>query len=195
MAKASYGGNFYFNITDVYLSNEVTRIGDDAFYDFWSLTSITTPNSVTYIGSSAFGHCDELTSVTIENGEIDTYAFEYCRGLRRIDIGSGVTKIGDMAFFDVITHEASDDNYCPPESDIVVYCKATTPPEVRGQGAGSHYRNSPFVYSGTTSNNGSSGYLYKPVVYVPCSSMAAYKASNWNDICVVKPIEDDCAET
>lgn len=192
------GGDLEKSITDVYLSNEVTRIGDDAFFNCWSLTGLTTPNSVTTIGNNAFMYCSGLTSITffnpIENGEIGMYAFERCRGLKRIDIGSGVTKIGDMAFFDIITHDASDDNYCPPESDIVVYCHATTPPEVRGRGAGSHYRNSPFVYSGTTSNNGSYGYLYKPVVYVHCSSMAAYKASNWNDICVLKPIEDDCDE-
>ena len=198
MVKAPYEDNFEKSITDVYLSNEVTRIGDDAFYGCTSLTSLTTPNSVTSIGSRAFGYCSGLTSITffdpIENGEIDTYAFEYCRGLRRIDIGSGVTKIGDMAFFGIITHDASDDNYFPHESDIVVYCYATTPPEVRGQGAGSHYRNSPFVYSGTTSNNGSYGYLYKPVVYVPCSSIVDYIESNWRDICVLKSIEGDCDE-
>lgn len=200
MVKAPYEDNFEKSITDVYLSNEVTRIGDDAFYGCTSLSSLTTPNSVKSIGSRAFGYCSGLTSITFfnpsENGEIDTYAFEYCRGLRRIDIGSGVTKIGDMAFFDIITHDGNDDNYCPPESDIVVYCYATTPPEVRfGQSAGAYVRNSPFVYSGTTSTGQSKGYLYKPVVYVPCSSMVAYKASKWNDICVLKPINDDCAET
>ena len=107
-----------------------------------------------------------------------------------------VTKIGDVAFFGIITHDASDDNYCPPESDIVVYCYATTPPEVRTNDAyGDVNRNSPFVYRGTTSNNGNSGYLFKPVVYVPCSSLVAYRASNWNDICVLKPINEDCIET
>lgn len=221
MVQASYGGNSKSSITDVYLSNEVTVIGSEAFaycsgltsltipnsvttivdYAFYyctSLTSLTIPNSVSTIGDSAFKYCSGLTSLTfdpIENGVIETDAFHGCRGLRRIDIGSGVTKIGDVAFFDVITHDASDDNYCPPESDIVVYCYATTPPKVRiGNVSGSYARNSPFVYRGTTSNHGSSGYLFKPVVYVHCSSMAAYKASKWNDICVLKPIEDDCDE-
>ena len=197
MVKAPYEGNFEKSITDVYLSNEVKRIGDDAFYGCTSLTSLTTPNSVTSIGSRAFGYCSGLTSITffnpIKNGEIDTYAFEYCRGLRRIDIGSGVTKIGDMAFFGIITHDASDDNYFPLESDIVVYCYATTPPEVR-IGDISNGRNSPFVYDGNIMTNGNSDYLFKPVVYVPCSSLVAYRASKWNDICVLKPIKDDCDE-
>ena len=173
MAKASYGGHDKDSITDVYLSNEVTSIDRYAFYICTSLTSITIPNSVKLI---------------------DSYAFGDCRGLRRINIGSGVTKIGDMAFWNVIRHFGNDDNYCPPESDIVVYCYATTPPEVR-IGDISHGKNSPFVYDGNIMTNGNSDYLFKPVVYVPCSSIAAYKASNWNDICVLKPIEDDCAET
>lgn len=221
MVQASYGDNSKSSITDVYLSNEVTVIGyrafaycsgltsltipnsvttivNEAFFNCWSLTSLTIPNSVTIIGDEAFRYCSGLTSLTfdpIENGVIETDAFHGCRGLKRIDIGSGVTKIGDVAFFDIITHDGNDDNYCPPESDIVVYCYATTPPKVRiGNVSGSYARNSPFVYRGTTSHNGSYGYLYKPVVYVPCSSMFAYKASKWNGICVLKPMEDGCDE-
>ena len=173
MAKASYGGHDKDSITDVYLSNEVTSIDRYAFYICTNLTSITIPNSVKLI---------------------DSYAFGDCRGLRRINIGSGVTKIGDMAFWNVIRHFGNDDNYCPPESDIVVYCYATTPPEVR-IGDISHGRNSPFVYDGNIMTNGNSDYLFKPVVYVHCSSLVAYRTSKWNDICVLKPIEDDCAET
>ena len=173
MAKALYGGHDKDSITDVYLSNEVTSIDRYAFYICTNLTSITIPNSVKLI---------------------DSYAFGDCRGLRRINIGSGVTKIGDMAFWNVIKHFGNDDNYCPPESDIVVYCYATTPPEVR-IGDISHGRNSPFVYDGRIMTDGNSDYLFKPVVYVPCSSLVAYRASKWNDICVLKPIEDDCAET
>lgn len=183
-------------LTSITIPNSVTYIGEWAFATCWSLTNITIPSSVTRIDDYAFQGCSGLTSVTIENGEIGSEAFWGCRGLKRINIGTGVTKIEDMAFFDIITHDGKDDNYCPPESDIVVYCYATTPPKVIfGQSAGAYVRNSPFVYSGTTSNNGSSGYLFKPVVYVPCSSMVVYKASNWNDICVLKPIKDDCAET
>ena len=175
MVLASSGGHSKDSITDVYLSNEVTSIERHAFSYCKSLTSITIPNSVKLI---------------------DSYAFGNCSGLTRIDIGSGVTKIGDMAFCDVITHFGNDDNYCPPESDIVVYCYATTPPKVRTGGvSASNGRNSPFVYNGRIMTNRNPNYLYKPVVYVPCSSLAAYRESDWNDICVLKPIEDDCAET
>ena len=205
MVGASYKGRFKSSITAVYLSNNVTEIGDRAFQNCSGLTEITIPNTVTKIGSDAFDSCSGLTSLTfnpIENGIIESTAFKSCRGLRRINIGSGVTKIGDMAFFDILTHDAADDDYRPSESDIVVYCYATTPPEVRTNDVdGDYARNSPFVYTGSTNNiiiddhGWKKGYLYKPVVYVHCSSMAAYKASNWNDICVLKPIEDDCGET
>lgn len=200
MVIASYGGRFKDSITDVYLSNEVTSIDRFAFSGCTSLTSITIPNTVTKIDEEAFENCSGLTSLTfnpIENGVIGLWAFQGCRGLRRINIGSGVTKIGDMAFSDIITHDAADndydDNYCPPESDIVVYCYATTPPVVRADNAfGDVNRNSPFVYSGTGPTGASEGFLYKPVVYVHCSSMAAYKTSRWHDICVLKPIEGVC---
>lgn len=203
MITASYGGRFRDSITDVYLSNEVTSIDRYVFYSCKSLTRITIPNTVTKIDEETFGNCSGLTSITfnpIQNGVIEWMAFQGCRGLRRINIGSGVTRIHDMAFFDIITHDAADndydDNYCPPESDIVVYCYATTPPEVRTNDAyGDVNRNSPFVYGGRGPTGASEGFLFKPVVYVHCSSMAAYKASNWNDICVLKPIEDNCGET
>ena len=205
MVEASYKGRFKSSITDVYLSNDVTEIGERAFQNCSGLTEITIPNTVTKIGSDAFDRCSGLTNITfnpIQNGVIEPKAFEKCRGLRRINIGSGVTKIEDMAFFDILTHDAADDDYRPSESEIVVYCYATTPPEVRTNDVhGDFARNSPFVYTGSTNNiiidgNGwKTGYLYKPVVYVHCSSMAAYKASNWNDICVLRPIEDDCGET
>ena len=200
MVQVLYGGHYKDSITDVYLSNEVTSIDRYAFYSCKSLTSITIPNTVTKIDEEAFENCSGLTSLTfnpIENGVIGCWAFSNCRGLRRINIGSGVTKIGDMAFSDIITHDAADndydDNYCPPESDIVVYCYATTPPEVRTDNAfGDVNRNSPFVYSGRGPTGASEGFLYKPVVYVPCSSMVAYKTSRWHDICLLKPIEGVC---
>ena len=203
MVEASYKGRFKSSITDVYLSNDVTEIGGRAFQNCSGLTSITIPNTVTKIGSDAFDRCSGLTSLTfnpIQNGVIESTAFEKCRGLRRINIGSGVTKIEDMAFFDILTHDAADDDYRPSESEIVVYCYATTPPEIRTNNMhGDYARNSPFVYTGPDQSElptlTKKGYLYKPVVYVHCSSMAAYKASNWNDICVLKPIEDDCGET
>lgn len=66
----------YGSLTQVYLGNSVTTIGDSAFASNSSLTSVTIGNSVTSIGSYAF-FSSSLTSVTIPNS---------------------VTSIGDGAF-------------------------------------------------------------------------------------------------
>ena len=44
-------------LTIVHLGNQITSIGNSAFYGCTGLTSITIPESVTSIGSYAFGHC------------------------------------------------------------------------------------------------------------------------------------------
>ena len=60
------------------IPNDVTIIGDYAFFSCTGLTSITIPNSVTSIGEKAFTATSSLTSVTI---------------------GYGVTSIGEGAFW------------------------------------------------------------------------------------------------
>ena len=80
--------------------NDVTSIGDGAFYGCSRLTSVTIPNSVTSIGASAFSYCSGLTSVAIPDNvtSIGVCAFEYCSGLTSVTIGNGVTSIRDYAF-------------------------------------------------------------------------------------------------
>ncbi len=62
------------------IPDNVTSIGNYAFYRCTGLTSITIPNSVTSIGELAFYNCTYLTSVTIPNS---------------------VTSIGGSAFYNV----------------------------------------------------------------------------------------------
>ena len=98
-----YSHNFYINdqeIKDLVIPNNVTSIGDWAFYGCSSLTSVTIPNSVTSIGYSAFEDCSSLTSVTIPNSvtSIGNHAFDGCSSLTSVTIGESVTSIGVMTF-------------------------------------------------------------------------------------------------
>ena len=80
----------------------VTNIGDDAFYNCYSLTSIEIPTSVTAIDTEAFLNCYSLTTVTFgENSQLTTIgssAFEECISLTSVDIPNSVTNIDPYAF-------------------------------------------------------------------------------------------------
>ena len=66
------------------IPNSVTRIGDWAFDNCYSLTNITIPDNITSIGEKAFYNCSSLTSVTIPNSitSIGNYAFRGCISLK-----------------------------------------------------------------------------------------------------------------
>lgn len=57
--------NDFDALTAVTIPNNVTTIGNNAFYSCNSLTEITLPYTITTIGQYAFGSCPNLTSFTI----------------------------------------------------------------------------------------------------------------------------------
>ena len=89
------------NITEIILSNNITKIGEAAFARCYNLTSIVIPNSITNIGASAFDNCINLENVILPNSisAIEEFTFNYCESLRYIYIPSNVTYIGSYAFF------------------------------------------------------------------------------------------------
>jgi hypothetical protein len=78
----------------------VTSIGEEAFFENYSLSSVTIPGSVTVIGQAAFDYCTNLTSVTMTNGlaSVGGYVFRYCYSLTNLTIPGSVTNIGEDAF-------------------------------------------------------------------------------------------------
>ena len=89
------------NLTSITIPDSVTIIGNSAFNACSSLTSLTIPNSVTSIGDSAFNACSSLTSLTIPNSvtSIGEGAFNACSSLTSLTIPNSVTSIGEGAFY------------------------------------------------------------------------------------------------
>ena len=99
----NYAKHLYIDgqeITALVIPNNVTSIGNYAFYNCSSFTSVVIPNSVTSFGSYAFYGCSGLESVTIGNDvtSIGNYVFYNCSGLNSIILGKSVTDIGNYAF-------------------------------------------------------------------------------------------------
>lgn len=98
-------------IKNIVISDGISYIEQDAFYDCINLESITIPDSVTEIGSYAFAYCKRLTNITIPNSVIyiDEGAFDGCNNLTSITIPGSVTEIGYKAFY-----------YCQSLTSIII---------------------------------------------------------------------------
>lgn len=88
------------NISTVKIRNNVTHIGDYAFYDCDNLTTVEIPDSITSIGERAFLKCDSITSITMPNSvvNIGKYAFYNCTSLANVTISDSAINIGDHVF-------------------------------------------------------------------------------------------------
>ena len=98
---------FGSQVSEYILGEDVTSIGDYAFYGCNELTSVTIGNNVTNIGNSAFSNCSSLISVTLNSNAIVSRAYTDKSGLKNIFgsqvktyiIGENVMSIGDYAFY------------------------------------------------------------------------------------------------
>ncbi len=87
-------------LTDICLPNGVRRIEENAFSDCSSLTSIDMPEDLNRIGWCAFENCSSLTSISLPEdlSSIGENAFEDCSSLSSIDLPKGLERIGANAF-------------------------------------------------------------------------------------------------
>ncbi|MCM1537748.1 MAG: leucine-rich repeat protein [bacterium] len=93
------------SLTGIDLSNiQITKIGDLAFCACESLTSVDLGNTqITSIGESAFGECHSLTSINLPDTltRIKRDAFVDCESLKSIDLShTQITSIEYQAFLD-----------------------------------------------------------------------------------------------
>ena len=126
----SIGAAFMNNdcLVSVIIPENVTGIGESAFYGCENLTSVTIGEGVVGIDNYAFERCINLTSIVIPNNvkSIGEEAFAYCDGLASVTIGSGVETIGDDAFTncDALVSIVIPDNVTSIGYSAFGYCNA-----------------------------------------------------------------------
>ena len=85
---------------NLHLPNNITSIGERAFYYCKNLTMINLPNSLTDIKPHAFYYCTYLGITELPDNitNIGQYAFAYCANLAITKLPSNLTSIGQYAF-------------------------------------------------------------------------------------------------
>lgn len=78
----------------------VSNIGDYAFYGMTNLKSVSLPTSITSVGKCSFAFCTSLENISIPTAvtSVGESAFEACVALKSITLPSSVAKLGDRAF-------------------------------------------------------------------------------------------------
>lgn len=126
---------------------DVTRIGQNAFYQCADVTSVSLPNSVTskleVIAPGAFEYCEGLTSIRIPDTvkEIEAFAFLGCKNLKSVYMGSGLQAVQYNAFENCEALERVD------ISDLAAWCNIAFHYNGSASGYFGPYAN-PLAYAG-----------------------------------------------
>lgn len=164
-------GTFQFcsALTSVTIPSSVMRIKNSAFFECSALTSLTIPSNIKIIEYYAFARCSALTSVIIPSNvtSLEDGAFAGCSGLTTIVIPSNVTSIGGEAFA-----------YCSGLTSAVISSSVTSIGEAafqrcNGLTSVTCYASEPPALEGSAWWTCAEP---TPKLYVPASSVEAYKA-------------------
>ena len=100
-----FGANIVSNVYEdgkgiITFDDDVTKVGNMAFYNRTSLTRIVIPMSVTEIGNSAFYSCSSMTHISLPDGVTTIgYSAFVNSGLEKFKFPSELTSIGNCSFF------------------------------------------------------------------------------------------------
>lgn len=183
--QREYSGHLVIPSTVVHddKTYKVTDIDNEAFRYCKSLTSIVIPDGVTSIGWFAFKNCTSLASAVIGNGMTDMKVgtFMLCTSLTTVDLPESLTSIRGEAFRSCksLTSITIPEGVTFIEEDVfdgctslaTVVCRAGKVPD-----AAMAFGDAP---------------LYKATLYVPSSSIEAYKAADqWKNFGKILSLED-----
>ena len=148
--------------------NNITSIGENAFYNCYSLSGVILPNTLQTIGANAFYSNHKLENITIPSGvtSIGVSAFEKCSGMTFVNVNSDNVTIGNNAFkgctsLTAATFESSgltigNNVFSGCTRLLKLTFTATVPPEIE---------------EGDFDNTN------ECAIFVPCGSLEAYKTA------------------
>ncbi len=95
-----YAFSFCEALTQVSFSPATEEIGESAFYDCAALTELSLPENLRRIGEHAFWNCVSLSGITLPSGltTLESYAFQGCVALESIAIPGSVSSFGEHVF-------------------------------------------------------------------------------------------------
>lgn len=94
--KATSSGSV---LTEVFIPEGITEIGEYAFSGCKNLTDVKLPSSVTAIGYGAFRDCKSLDGINLDGvTEIGDWAFNGCQSLSAVTLNAALPEIGTGAF-------------------------------------------------------------------------------------------------
>ena len=89
------------SLEKVRFSNDIERIGNNAFENCTGLSSVVLPQKLKAIGGASFRHCNSLLQIDCPQGlkEIGGDAFVECTGLQTVNLNEGLEGIYSWAFY------------------------------------------------------------------------------------------------
>ena len=87
-------------ITKIVVSDGVTYIGNQAFFNLTKVTDVVLPDTLVATGTQCFGTCESLTEIVLPDSlkELGGSAFSTCGKLQKVILPDGLEKIGFGAF-------------------------------------------------------------------------------------------------
>ena len=146
------------SLKSIQFSNNLAKIGEDAFWGCSKLTSINLPNGLQTIGNDSFRNCSGLTTVVLPDSvkSIGDQCFYDCKKITTFTFGTGFTGVTSFG-----------QSLQGTDALTKVTCKAITPPKIDS-----------FMFCGSIAQE-----CYDRIrIYVPRNSVSAYEAApGWNN--------------